>query len=274
MLPSPPLTADSGCSSPCSLKRTLSDAIDDATPPPSQPLKRRRCSTSVPLPAGQQGILGGSLSFFDPAKLVTPPEYAHIPYDPDFGAKVCQQYKKSLKTKSACDAVVSAARRHKYGQEDALAYSPGSTPDHIRSSYEERQRKLDELAEDIIANSDSESEAEPEADCGKIWGIRKRVVYEGRSEFQLQSKRTPNISRDRPPLASINKRPSAITTASEPSVSFMLRSHDIDTTTSYDGVDLVSNGRAGTRCILRARSRFTRRHRDHQAFGGISIAAI
>lgn len=183
MLPSPPLTADS-CPSPRSLKRTYSDATDDAyTPPPSQPLKRRR--QSINRPGGLKEDIAESLEFFfDASSLVTPPEYTHVPYDPRFGEKVCQQYKRSLRTSRTCDAIVLQARKQKYGEEDALLYDPGSTPDHIRQRYEMKQRELDELAADIIANSDSEFEEEEESQDSLRF--RKKMMRRRKSGSQMR----------------------------------------------------------------------------------------
>lgn len=185
MLLSPPLTAGS-CSPAPSLKRSFSNATDDAYTPPATPppLKRRRCPSSVASPAYQHDIVKPGEFFFDPTGLTTPPEYTHVPYDPDFGRKVCKQYKKSLIAQRACDAVTTAARKQKYGAEAALAHSPGSTPDHIRRSYEDEQRRLDQAFAEIIANS--ESEAEPALDTRASFRsgeLGSKLVQERGSDF-------------------------------------------------------------------------------------------
>lgn len=260
MLPSPPLTAASGFSSPRSLKRTFSDLVDDDTPPPSQPLKQRRISASAPLRQVQDELWGHLNARFDPSSLITPPEYCHVPYDPEFGVKVCQHYKKSLKTKRACDAVVHASRRHKYGEEDALAYSPGSTPDHIRSSYEIKQRQLDRMAEDIMANSDSDSEIEPDIGVPQSWSARKRKVIKGPQLHMRDRHRqdTFDMARDHGPASSKFDNLSRIPTTT-------LRNHDTNDKTSYDGAGLVSSS-ITARCTVLKFGSFgsQRRHRLRQ----------
>lgn len=164
--PSPPLTADS-CETPArDLKRTLSDADSDShstsSPRPWKRIQPSPCSARSSLVHDTAGNEEWTVvsPLHDLSHPLTPPEYAHVPYDPDFGAKVFRQYRRSVRIQRACDSVVLAARRHKYGVENALAFSPGSTPDHLRREYEEEQRRIGKIMDDIIANSDSEFESD------------------------------------------------------------------------------------------------------------------
>lgn len=88
----------------------------------------------------------------------------------------------------ACDAVTTAARRQKYGEEIALSHSPGSTPDHVRRSYEDEQRRLDEAAAEIIANSESEAEpACPDKADFRSGGLGCKSRPEQRANFMARN---------------------------------------------------------------------------------------
>ncbi|KAL1616911.1 hypothetical protein SLS54_008116 [Diplodia seriata] len=81
-------------------------------------------------------------------------------YDPDFGEKVCNQYRYSL----ICDNSDKKFRRRKYGTEAAAKYRRGSTPQSLRDAYwrdqEERERRI--LASTPEGSSDDEPSQVPD----------------------------------------------------------------------------------------------------------------